>query len=163
MFIATGAVTINPAFLREIKEDNRELRHWLQRSAAAARAAAIAGEPSRELVAVLGQLRDQLALHFALEEAYGYFDNALVDAPELSRRALGLRDEHEPLYRELCQIVEQAERWHYRELAPGRQPLLDRRFEDFRGKLDRHEQAENELIRAAYCEQRARRDGAAER
>lgn len=150
MFIATGSVTINAAFLREIKEDNRELRHLLARCEAATRASAVFGMPGREMVTLLGQLCDQLALHFSLEEAYGYFDDALVDAPQLSDQANHLRDEHEPLFKELCRIVEQAERWLYHELPAGKEPTLAKRFDDFHRRLNHHEQAENHLILEAY-------------
>jgi len=41
----------------------------------------------RHLVDWLSELRDQLALHFALEEAYGYFDEPLHVAPQLAEKA----------------------------------------------------------------------------
>ncbi|MCL6481793.1 MAG: hypothetical protein K6U02_08700 [Firmicutes bacterium] len=67
--VQTGTVTINAAFLQEIKEVNQdlwallaELRHRCQRP--------LAPGACRWLLDRLCQLRDQLALHFSLEEAY---------------------------------------------------------------------------------------------
>ena len=82
----TGTVTVNAAFLQEIKEVDQELwsllgdlRHRCQRP--------IAPGQCRLLIDKLCQLRDQLALHFSLEEAYGYFDDPVEVAPQLSRQA----------------------------------------------------------------------------
>src|SRR5262245_61954266 len=89
----TGTVTVNAAFLQEIKEVNQELwslladlRHRCQRP--------IAPGHCRLLIDKLCQLRDQLALHFSLEEAYGYFEDPVEVAPQLSRQAEMLRSEH---------------------------------------------------------------------
>src|SRR5436309_12290555 len=108
----TGTVTVNAAFLQEIKEVNSELwsllgdlRHRCQRP--------IAPGSSRQLIDTLSQLRDQLALHFSLEEAYGYFDDPVEVAPQLSREAERLRAEHKQLYTDLCHVVEKAERMFY--------------------------------------------------
>jgi hypothetical protein len=82
----TSTVTVNAAFLQEIKEVNHELwqlladlRHRCQRP--------MAPGSCRSLVEKLCQLRDQLALHFALEEAYGYFEDPVDVAPQLCRHA----------------------------------------------------------------------------
>ena len=35
--------------------------------------------PPRRFAVLLAELRDQLAMHFSLEEAYGYFDAGVHD------------------------------------------------------------------------------------
>src|SRR5687768_9654604 len=102
---STGTVTVNAAFLEEIKEVNQELwqllgdlRHRCQRP--------VAPGHCRLLIDKLCQLRDQLALHFALEEAYGYFENPVEVAPQLSRAAGRLLEEHKTLYLDFCDIAE---------------------------------------------------------
>ena len=60
------------------------------------------------MVDLLIELQDQLALHFALEEAYGYFDDPIWVAPHISDLAESLRAEHVALYSELCDLAEQA-------------------------------------------------------
>ena len=87
MVTAQRTLTINAAFLHEIKEDNRELRHLLDDCCGAAGAAASGGSRIAAGGQLLGKLRDQLAMHFSLEEAYGYFDDAIDVAPRLSRQA----------------------------------------------------------------------------
>jgi hypothetical protein len=67
---AERTLTINAAFLQEIKEDNRELRHLLDGCAALLARPDPAGIDPKRLAAMLSKLRDQLAMHFALEEAY---------------------------------------------------------------------------------------------
>src|SRR5690606_18222336 len=110
MAIRTTTVTINAAFLREIKEDNQRLKELL------AELRQVLGEPGmpdlvsrHTLIEKLGDLRDQLATHFALEEAFGYFDEPLIAAPQLAERAEELRQEHAHLFVWFCGLVDEAE------------------------------------------------------
>ena len=82
MALATHTVSINPAFLQEIKDDHHELRQLMHHvSAMLSRPSWMRLEYDR-LVELLTKLRDQLAMHFSLEEAYGYFEDALnIRAP----------------------------------------------------------------------------------
>ena len=146
---ASGTVTVNAAFLQEIKEVNQELwsllaelRHRCQRP--------IAPAQSRLLIDKLCLLRDQLALHFALEEGYGYFDDPVHVAPRLSRQAAQLREEHKGLYLDLCQLVDRAERMFYDEEHAALALWIGPEFLDFDGRLKSHEERENELIFEAY-------------
>ena len=149
---ATGMtkVTVNAAFLQEIKEVNLELWHTLDNvQKICARPTSIRPH-CRRFVEMLAQLRDQLAMHFALEEAYGYFDEPVSVAPRLSRRANDLRIEHRDLYLHICEIVDQAER-----LAFGRKQLslatdISLRFRSFHDQLLAHEAQETDLILEAY-------------
>lgn len=146
---STGTVTVNAAFLQEIKEVNEELwtllsdlRHRCQRP--------IAPGSCRNLIDKLSQLRDQLALHFSLEEAYGYFDDPVDVAPQLSRQAERLRSEHKSLYLELCDVVERAERMFYDDEHAALALWMGPEFVRFDVRLRRHEECENELILDAY-------------
>ena len=122
----TATVTVNAAFFQEIKEVNQELYDLLDRarrhlaehrdSADAARRHASNG---RQLVDLLSDLRDQLALHFALEEAYGYFEDPVFVAPRLSERAATLRKDHRRLYLQISDLVDQVERLVYRGRLPA--------------------------------------------
>src|SRR5262245_65898850 len=109
---STGTVTVNAAFLQEIKEVNQELwtlladlKHRCQRP--------IAPGQCRLLIDKLCQLRDQLALHFSLEEAYGYFDDPVEVAPQFSRSAEQLRGDHKQIYVELRDLFERAAQTYY--------------------------------------------------
>ena len=145
----TGTVTVNAAFLQEIKEVNQELwsllaelRHRCQRP--------LAPTQCRHLMDKLCQLRDQLALHFALEEAYGYFEDPVYVAPRLSRQAEQLRDEHKGLYLDLCELVDRSERMFYDEQHAALALWIGPEFLEFDTRLKSHESRENELICAAY-------------
>jgi len=145
----TGTITVNAAFLQEIKEVNQELwdllaqlRHRCQRP--------IAPGSCRQLIDRLCQLRDQLALHFSLEEAYGYFEDPIDVAPRLSREADHLRAEHKELFCDLCDLVERSERMFYDEQHAALALWLGREFLDFDGRLRKHEERENDLIMEAY-------------
>jgi hypothetical protein len=145
----TGTVTINAAFLQEIKEVNPELwsllsdlRHKCQRP--------LAPGHCRHLIDKLCLLRDQLALHFALEEAYGYFEDPVHVAPRLCRQAEHLRDEHKGLYLDLCELVDRSERMFYDEQHAALALWIGPEFLEFDTRLKSHESRENELIFEAY-------------
>ena len=141
----TRTVTVNPAFLQEIKEVNEELwellgqlRHCFQRP--------IGAGHCRQLVEKLGTLRDQLALHFALEEAFGYFEDPAYVPISVGESAERLRQEHRTLYVWLNNLVERAEQMAY-ELQYAELALwLGPQFEKFDTALRDHETRENELI-----------------
>jgi hypothetical protein len=147
--LMTRTVTVNAAFLQEIKEVNQELwqrleemRHRCQRP--------IGPAHCRHLVERLSELRDQLALHFALEEAYGYFDDPIEVAPRLSHMAETLRSEHRRLYMQLTSIVDRAERLLRSEQLATLALWIGPEFLDFDAALRDHESRENELIYEAY-------------
>jgi hypothetical protein len=109
--IAIRTVTINAAFLQEIKEVHEEL--WqLLKDVERQLSEPLHERPRRLLlIGLLERLRDQLALHFALEEAYGYFEDPIHVAPQVCELAMALRAEHRRLYVVLCDLVEDAQRW----------------------------------------------------
>lgn len=150
--IATRTVTINAAFLQEIKEVNDELWSLLSKVRhACSRPIALSGN-CRYFVNMLLELRDQLALHFALEEAYGYFEDPVDVSPHMAREAERLRDEHRRLYSHLSDIVERAETM----LDEGHQAVLATsipgQFILFDAALQNHEQRENALLMAMMDE-----------
>lgn len=152
MAIVTMTVTINAAFLREIKDDNRRLGELLDELRGRCSATEHQAVDPGSLASLLAQLRDQLALHFSLEEAYGYFEDPVAVAPRLCRRAKSLRDQHQTLFMQICEMVEYAERWQYHEI---RQQALERiaiRFLTFEQQLREHESLENDLIQQAYSD-----------
>ncbi len=103
-------VTVNAAFMREIKEASEELWQLLgEMTYLSAHPLSIRLHPQRS-VELLQQLQDQLGLYFTLEEYYGYFEGPRFVDHHLSKRASALRAEHETMYREICAIVDRAER-----------------------------------------------------
>jgi hypothetical protein len=142
-------LTVNAAFLKEIKDDNRRV-HELLDEAGGVIAAAPLENSSRRLVECLTELRDQLALHFSLEEAYGYFEDALDVAPRLSERAAELRSQHSEMFVAVCRAVEDAEQWLYHEAKGDVLPRVAQQFENFRREFREHEEREAELILDAW-------------
>lgn len=154
MASVTSTVSVNPAFLQEFKEDNHELRQLLHHSTAMLSRPRGMRVEARRLVELLEKLRDQLAMHFALEEFYGYFDEELSENPRLGHRADELRSQHAPLFLELCDLAEVAQELMYESHLQGsglRQ--IARRFAAFRQQFQRHEEDENALILAAFDEE----------
>ena len=153
MAIATRTVSINAAFLQEIKDDHHELRQLLHHTAAMlARPAWMPIEYDR-LVELFSKLRDQLAMHFSLEEAYGYFEDAISVAPHLSRRAEQLRSQHYELYSELCRLTERAEQLLYHETTDAVVVQLADDFRRFSERFQQHELYESDLMVEALHEE----------
>jgi hemerythrin len=149
MATITGTVSVNAAFLQEIKQENQRLREIL----AALRQLILKsvernGHP-RRLVELLDELCDQLALHFSLEESYGYFEDAIDAAPRMAERAESLRGEHVTLFDTIREIANDAE-----EAVRGQLPhvleFIGERFCDFDAALERHESQENALVFEAF-------------
>jgi hypothetical protein len=146
-----GRVTVNAAFLQEIKEVNADL--WecvatLKRFCAAPismRAAA------QEFLLHLETLRDLLALQFSLEEAFGYFDSPVNFHPEFCDRAESLRQEHEQLYTDAARLHDEGEELLRHDLLAELTTIVPVAFDQFFLKLERHERLECELIFECAC------------
>lgn len=109
MTVPILAVTLNVAFLLEIKEENTELDRLLTETRAAASKIAAQGANWRQVMELLESLRDNVTMQFVLEEAYGYFENPAFYTPELGASAALLRDEHWILCSELKVVIAHVE------------------------------------------------------
>lgn len=150
----TGCLAVNAAFLQEIKDDNRFLDELLL----ATRDALAEVDPHRlsvrASVELLRRLRDRLAMHFSLEEAFGYFDGALEFPHDLSLRADICRHQHESLYLDACDVVDIAEKLLYHESIRSPERLiknLSTAFGHFYRRLLQHDAEEDDLIYAALA------------
>ena len=150
MAVLSGTLTINAAFLADIKEDNSRLRELLNVAVSDAIQKTFDRFSSRNRVEMYHAIRDQLGLHFALEDAYGYFHDALEDNPWLTSSAEKLQGQHDSLFLQMCVIVDAAESILYREYNAIRETDLLRAFLEFYGRFIEHEHAENELILAVF-------------
>ena len=152
---ASIGLAVNVAFLQEIKEDNVEFRELVDQCRT--HFAAVNGSERNhpvESARLLGLLRDEMKTYFALEEFFGYIENAEMKNPKLSREASGLTGEHEELFVELNSIVNSVEEVVYRECN------ADTAFDDaveafqwFMKKLQRHEDREMELMMRLHNEE----------
>jgi len=148
--ITTRTVTINAAFLQEIKEVNQGLWRLLADVRRMCDSPATIDSAPRRFFGLVEQLRDHLALHFALEEAYGYFDDPIDVAPRLCRQANELRAEHHELYLMVVDLSEGAELLIQPSRVIGTVLTAVASFQAFDGRLKRHESRENELIMQEY-------------
>jgi hypothetical protein len=141
---------VNAAFLREIKEDNLRLRELFER--VTTHLTSPHPISCNTLVRELWQLRDQLAMHFALESAYGYLADVVDYAPRLCDNARAMLAEHDELFLELCEIVDAAEELAYEAYSYQRFLALASDIFDFHAKFQAHESRENHLIFQALNE-----------
>jgi iron-sulfur cluster repair protein YtfE (RIC family) len=148
--IPTKTVTVNAAFLQEIKEVNQDLWRLLADVRRMCDSPATIDSAPRRFFGLVEELRDQLALHFALEEAYGYFENPIEVAPRLCRQANELRAEHHELYLLIVDFTEASELLTHPERVIGTVLTVVKQFQEFDERLKRHETRENELIMEQY-------------
>ncbi len=152
MLTQTGTTTVNAAFLKDLKADNLHLRELLLAlNQIFSRPIRRSIRPVR-LAELLGRLRDQLATHFALAEFFGYFDDAVNVAPRLSIQADILRSQHEALFSEICDLVNDAESLLYHESQTINVDDVAQRYRSFNEHLRSHETCENALILNALHE-----------
>jgi iron-sulfur cluster repair protein YtfE (RIC family) len=148
--IATRTVTVNAAFLQEIKEVNHDLWRLLDDVRRMCLNPTSVHTSPRRFIGLVDQLRDQLAMHFALEEAFGYFDDPIDVAPRLCEQAERLRAEHADLYMRIVELGDVAERLVEPIRRDGLVLQVVHDFHDFDKALQHHETLENELILEEY-------------
>jgi hypothetical protein len=150
MSSVTSTITVNAAFLQEIKEDAREFRQLLTDAAEMLSNPRLSEVEPKCMVELFNRVRDQLALHFTLEEAYGYFEDALDAAPQLSETAETLRNQHQTLFADFGKIAEIAEDLLYGKVEDHQRARIARMYHNFRADLQQHESREHEMILAAF-------------
>jgi iron-sulfur cluster repair protein YtfE (RIC family) len=148
--LTSDSITINAAFLQEIKQDNVQFRDIVHEITSFVQIGAYLKSDTSVLVKHIKELRDQLATHFALEETYGYFACPLNVPPELSQRVERVRAEHDEIRIELTDILNQALQLNPVSAAGGRQTIVLNRLRHLLERLDAHERRENELIQRAF-------------
>lgn len=147
----TRSVTVNAAFLQEIKEVNAELWECIASLRQLCAAPISMRSACASLLAQLEQIRDLLGLQFSLEGAYGYFESPADVQLSFCNRADALRTEHSALYQNFVDICDEADTL----LRAGRLaemttivPIL---FDRFFHALESHERRECELIIESAC------------
>ena len=140
----TRRLTVNAAFLKDIKDDSQDLKMLLDQIIPLTCHQQTAANHWPELIALMSELRDQLALHFSLEEAYGYFDDAVVSSPQLSVTAEVLRSEHPFLFAVIRDLADQVS--EVCSDRPEQVNLFIQQFDSFRSMFEKHEENELELI-----------------
>ena len=142
----TSRTMINGAFLQEVKDANVELWHALHDLRRLISEPGDALTASKELVGLLGRLRDLLARQFSLEETYGYIDLGRSIPTVVNERSAQARAQHQELYLRIHELCEQAEEAQYRGTAVRELSALLNLAAEFDECLRAHEELESELI-----------------
>ncbi len=103
--------------------------------------------PHSAMLVLLADLNRELAEHFALEERDGYFAEVKSAAPRFDRHLQKLQQEHVRLLERARELLELAGK---AVSAPRRWDAVAEGLRDLLTRVDAHEQAENELIQAAF-------------
>jgi peptidylprolyl isomerase len=143
-------VTYTPLFWQDIKEDHqcfRRLQQELRKVCALHRRSRVSRFAMMDLLA---QFRDQLGMHFALEEAFAYFDDLLTVAPDLCEQADLLTAEHSKLFVEVCRLADDALDLACRSGVRGTFRGIARAYRAFDDRFQDHEARENELITRSF-------------
>lgn len=148
---STNTILVNPAFLQEIKDSHPDLWHTVHELRQTCHCDQSPAQLAKRLVRQLDDLRDHLALQFALEESYGFIE--VEGAPshsELSDLATEAHCQHCSLYLRLSDLAERAEELQYRGVAADQLRKLIESTQEFDSLLRQHEQLENELIDRSF-------------
>ncbi len=104
-------------------------------------------QASRNLVSLLNALAVHLEMHFELEETDGLYENILWRAPRMTRKVDSLLQEHVLLISLVSNLVETARE----ALTTGSKTVeLAESFDDFRHRLEKHEEKEREVLQESY-------------
>jgi len=153
MAVATlsKTLTVNPAFLQEIKDSNPDLWDSVDQLSNIDQTADEPTPVLRMLVRLLDDLRDKLALQFSLEESYGYIEvPASAYSGVTGDLAVRAQSQHGTLYLRLNDLAEQAEELQYRGVESQRLRELIASTVEYHSDLHAHELLEKELIRRSY-------------
>ncbi|MEM6688645.1 MAG: hemerythrin domain-containing protein [Planctomycetota bacterium] len=141
-------VTVNAAFLRDIKDDNVQLKRLMDRWKPVLDHPQVLLNHLEELPELMSQLTDQFAFHFSLEEAYGYFEDAVQVDERLCRKASELRNQHSELFEAFRELAEESAQLHLGSDS-ARDDFRDRASHWLR-LFELHEEAELEVILESF-------------
>lgn len=142
--VRSKRLSVNAAFLKDIKDDNRELKCLIDRLYPMLDHPQVASNHWAEVLTLLADLRDQLAVHFSLEEAFGYFEDAIETAPQFSLIAEQLRGDHAKLFEWSRELADRA--FDVQAESIEKVGRFVEHFKRFRSAFEQHETAEIELI-----------------
>jgi len=101
-----------------------------------------------KFASALAEFADHVQAHFVHEEeAEGFFDNVIDQAPRLKTRADALIEEHAVMSRELARLQRHAKEGV---VSDEWWSQLNEEFESFWQLFCRHERAENDLVQEAF-------------
>ena len=145
-------VTINAAFLEEVKIIHKELWQLLEETLSMCFYHQRSFKWQTRFVECLDGLRDLFAMQFALEEGYGYFDDPVFVEANTAARAADLMNDHGQLYLEISSISDWVDDLRHHGQLANQMSKVQTRFRAFYDQIQTHEKKEQELIFEAYCD-----------
>jgi hemerythrin len=134
---------VDSDFLKKIKQEHAELGRLVSELRAA-----LADQGNvAALSALLERLKAELVEHFAIEEAGGYFNEVLTEAPRLKANADLLLGQHEELMQKLKSLCNAAK---HAAVSEEKWAQLVANANGFIASLIEHERGENYLLQEAY-------------
>lgn len=103
--------------------------------------------PAADIVKLLGEVREELAHHFAQEDGGGCLEEAVSRCPTLSDEVRRIEAEHPWLLESIDRLIAQAR--DSDRSVKGRIEVA-RGFDELCAQLDAHEGAENALLRKGF-------------
>jgi hypothetical protein len=151
MSVSTLSTTlaVNPAFLEEIKDSNSTLWEQINALRAICECREVRSVVLQRLVVLLNEVRDLLALQFALEESFGYMEVPATSSSRMPHSIDYVRSQHCAIYLLASDLAEQAEELQYRGLEAVQVDELVSQVKQFDLQLQDHERLERELISAS--------------
>ena len=152
---STKTLVVNAAFLQEIKDSNPDLWYAVHRLRGLCESQQEPAHLARQLVRQLDELRDLVALQFALEESYGFVEITAVSGDRdrtlapLADGCSRVQSQHCALYLQLSDLAERAEELQYCGVAAAQLRELIEQTRRFDADLREHENFETELIERA--------------
>lgn len=150
----TTTLTVNPAFLQEIKDSNPELWCCVRKLREACEIYVASSVDPRQLVDLIAELREHLQLQFELEESFGFIECPGAVSHRLCELAEQAHGQHFRLFLQLSDLHEFADELQYRGCSATEVSQLIQETLDFDEALQEHERCESELIDSAYFDQR---------
>lgn len=144
---STFIVTINAAFLQEVKESNCQVWETLFQLRIISQLSNTTEQQVHRWVHLLTEFRRQLSAEFALEETYGYISQAIRQHIVVGVDPADTLKQHKELYLQLIDICERAEQSQYVGTAVRDFGMHVAAFREFDAMLSEHEKVEAQMIR----------------
>ncbi|MFO0942814.1 MAG: hypothetical protein U0930_18920 [Pirellulales bacterium] len=140
-------VTINAAFLQEVKEAHSQVWETLYTLRVIAQQATVTDAEIHLWVSKLTEFRRQLSTEFALEETYGYISSTQRQHINVGVDPSVTLKQHRELYLQMLEVCERVEESQYVGTVVRDFRLHVACFQEFDASLSEHERLESLMIR----------------
>jgi iron-sulfur cluster repair protein YtfE (RIC family) len=133
-------------FVEHLRREHRRLHEALAQTELALAEASRTDDPARKAPAIarrLSDLRDELARHYAEEEAGGCLEEALLRSPTVSPEVKRVQAEHPVFKQDMDRLVAKAAKLAK---TPSDWAELRHDYHEIAAKLRMHEAAENRIL-----------------